>query len=109
MTGGTRACFISASGQNAFFGELQDALRTHLAAVGIQTETSVDRFPPPADDLVYLVVAHEYIPLTLPRSHPSEAQLRRTVVIATEQPGTPWFEEGVAVSKRATVTVDINP
>ena len=104
-----RACFVSASGQNAFFGEVMEALRAGLEGAGVTTETAEDHFPPLSDDLVYLVVPHEYIRLTLPAAHPNTAQLRRTVVIATEQPGTSWFDDSLEVSRRAAVTLDINP
>jgi hypothetical protein len=105
---GPRVCFVSASGQNAFFEELLEAIRKPLEATGIRTESAVDHFPPLCDDLVYVFVPHEYVPFTLPIAHPSPAQLRRTVVLATEQPGTSWFDESAAFASRAAATVDIN-
>jgi GT2 family glycosyltransferase len=104
-----RACFVSASEQNAFFGELTEALRAGLEEAGVATETAEDHFPPLADDRVYVVVPHEYVRLTQPSAQPIEAQLRRTVVIATEQPGTSWFDESLQFSRRAAVTLDLNP
>jgi len=104
-----RACFVGASGQNAFFGELMEALRAGLAEAGVATETAVDHFPALSDQRVYIVVPHEYVRLTDASAHPTDAQLRRTVVIATEQPGTPWFEDSIAASQRAAVTLDTNP
>jgi len=103
-----RACFVGASGQNVFFEELSHALRAALERQGVKTEVAVDHFPPSADDLVYVFVPHEYLPLTLPAGHPSDVQLQRTVVLATEQPGTPWFEESASVAARAGATVDIH-
>src|SRR5207248_8038962 len=79
-----------------------------LERIGIPTETAVDHFPPLSDEIVYFVVPHEYFPLTLRPGHPSDAQLRRTVALTTEQPGTNWFEEGAKVAARAAVVVDIN-
>ena len=103
-----RVSFVSASEQNVFFDELLEALRRALEADGVLTETALDAFPPLAEDLVYVFVPHEYVPLTLPEAHPSDAQLRRTVVLATEQPGTPWFEESAGFAARAGATLDIN-
>jgi hypothetical protein len=103
-----RACFVGASRQNAFIGELMDALRGGLEDAGMMTETAEDHFPPLGDDRVYLVVPHEYIRLTRPTAHPIEEQLRRTIVIATEQPGTQWFDEALGFSRRAAITLDVN-
>ena len=106
---GLRICFVEASGQNAFFGELHSALRGALSSRGVATETAIDHFPPPAEGLVYLVVPHEYLALTLPGAHPTADQLRRTIVISTEQPGTTWFEEVAPIALQAGATLDINP
>lgn len=102
------ACFVSASEQNVFFQELLDALQEELRAAGVRTETAIDHFPPLRDDTVYVVVPHEYIPLTMPDAHPTPDQLQRTVVIGTEQPGTPWFDQVVALGQAAGAVLDIN-
>ncbi len=104
-----RVCIVSASGQNVFFAELLDAICDALAAAGLQVERSVDRFPPWRNDLTYLFVPHEYMPLVREEAHPSDMHLHRSVVISTEQPGTSWFEEAAAVAARAAAAVDINP
>jgi hypothetical protein len=105
---GIRACFVSASSQNVFFEDLSDAMRAELEKLGIATEAAVDHFPRLADDLVYVVVPHEYIALTQTDAHPTRQQLRRTVVIATEQPGTEWFDRTVDVAADAAATLDIH-
>jgi hypothetical protein len=102
------ACFVSASRQNVFFSELLDALADALSAQGIAVEHSVDCFPELRDGLVYVFVPHELLPLLMPDAHPSEPQLRRSVTICTEQPGTGWFDEDARISKRAAATIDIN-
>jgi len=101
-------CFVSASRQNVFFGELLDALAEALAGNGIAVERAVDYFPELRDGLGYVFVPHELLPLLMPDAHPSEPQLRRSVTICTEQPGTHWFEENARISKRAAATLDIN-
>jgi Glycosyl transferase family 2 len=103
-----RICLVSASGENVFFGEILDAFGDALREHGYSVERSVDTFPEPADDLVCLVIPHEYVALVDPLAHPTPAQLRRTVAISTEQPGTAWFETAVDVAERAGAVVDIN-
>jgi hypothetical protein len=103
-----RVCFVSASHQNVFFDELLDAFREGLEARGVAVETAVDHFPAPQDDLVYVFVPHEYLPLTHVDSHPRWRQLRRSVAICTEQPGTQWFATAAAVAADAGAAVDIN-
>lgn len=104
-----RVCIVSASNQNVFFAELLDALGEVLSGLGLTVERSIDRFPPWRDDLVYLFVPHEYVPLVQPAAHPSDAHLGRSVVLCTEQPGTSWFEQTAAIAARAAAAVDINP
>jgi hypothetical protein len=58
--------------------------------------------------LVYVFVPHELLPLLMPDAHPSERQLRRSVTICTEQPGTHWFDESAEIAKRAGASIDIN-
>ncbi len=103
-----QVCLVSASFQNVFFGELLDALGDALSEHGIAVERSVDRFPALRDDLVYVFVPHELLPLLMEDAHPSEAQLRRSITVCTEQPGTPWFEQSALIAARASRAVDIN-
>jgi hypothetical protein len=102
-------CFVEASGQNSFFGELVDALRQSVAREGWATETASDHFPPPRDDTVYVFIPHEFMPVTEPAAHPSPEQLRRTVVLSTEQPGTESFERAAPIAFYSGATLDINP
>jgi hypothetical protein len=104
----TRVCLVSASGQNVFFAEILEAFGAALRQQGVTVEESVDCFPPPEDDLVYLYVPHEYHPLVHELAHPTPAQLRRTVALSTEQPGTSWFDVASELAARAGGAVDIN-
>lgn len=101
-------CFVSASRQNIFFAELLDAFADALKGHGVAIEHAVDCFPPLRDELVYVFVPHELLPLLMPDAHPSEPQLRRSVTVCTEQPGTSWFDESARISQRAAATIDIN-
>ena len=58
--------------------------------------------------MAYLFVPHEYLPLTMQGSHPSSAQLQRSIALCTEQPGTAWFEDAAAVAASAAGAIDIN-
>jgi Glycosyl transferase family 2 len=102
------ACIVSASEQNVFFGELLDALAHALRDAGLNVERAVDHFPPIGDRAAYVFVPHEFLPLVETAAHPSAAQLRRTVGICTEQPGTPWFEIAAEACARCGAAVDIN-
>ena len=103
-----RVCIVSASGQNVFFEEMLGALEAALARAGVTIEHAVDHFPRLEDGVGYLFVPHEYLPLTMPEAHPSEGQLKRSVALCTEQPGTHWFEHAAGVAEKATFAIDIN-
>jgi hypothetical protein len=108
-SGQPRICLVSASGQNVFFGEILEAFGDALREHGFTVEESVDCFPRPADDLVCLFIPHEYVALVDPLAHPTPEQIRRSVAICTEQPGTHWFDVTLEVARRAGAVVDINP
>ena len=104
-----RICLASASQENVFFGEILDAFGDALREHGFTVERSVDCFPAPADDLVYLFIPHEYMALVDPLAHPTLTQLNRSVAISTEQPGTSWFDTTFEFARSAGAVVDINP
>ena len=108
MSQPSRICLVSASGQNAFFGEILEAFGDALEEVGLTVERSVDCFPQPEEDLVYLYVPHEFHPMVHELASPSAAHMRRSVAICTEQPGTQWFDIGCDLGARMGGVVDIN-
>lgn len=108
MSAAPRVCLVSASDQNVFMAEILAAFGSALSEHAISVEESTDRFPATADDLVYLFVPHEYHPFVGESAHPSAAQLRRSVAICTEQPGTHWFDVASAGAAQAGAVVDIN-
>jgi hypothetical protein len=103
-----RICIVSASGQNVFFGEILEAFAAALGERGATVARSVDCFPPPSDDLAYLFVPHEYNPMVHELARPTDVQLRRSVALCTEQPGTSWFETAAELAAQAGAAVDIN-
>jgi hypothetical protein len=108
MASNLRVCIVSASGQNVFFAEILDAFAAALRRRGIDVGMAFDHFPPPQDDLVYVFVPHEYVPLVKPAAHPTPDQLRRAVALCTEQPGTYWYDVAAGVAGAAGAVVDIN-
>jgi hypothetical protein len=109
VPGKPRICLVSASEENVFFGEILEAFGEALAADGYAIERSVDCFPPPEDDLVYLYIPHEYTALVEQLAQPTREQLSRAVAISTEQPGTSWFDHALGIAKQSGAVVDINP
>lgn len=108
MNKAPRVCLVSASDQNVFMAEILGAFGSALSEHGIVVEESTDRFPAVADNLVYIFVPHEYHPFVDESAHPSTTQLRRSVALCTEQPGTHWFDVASAGAARAGAAVDIN-
>ena len=102
------ACFVSSSHQNVFFSELLDALADELEREGVAVERAADHFPSARAGMAYVCVPHELLPRLLPESFPEAEQLRRSVMLCTEQPGTHWFEETAQAAAQASCAVDIN-
>jgi hypothetical protein len=108
MGGETKVCLVSASRQNAFFSEILEALGVMLEEEGVKVEASLDCFPALEQDVVYLFVPHEFKALVREIAQPTRAQLRRTVALCTEQPGTQWFELSASLAARCGAVLDIN-
>jgi Glycosyl transferase family 2 len=108
VSGPPRVCLVSASCQNVFFAEILAAFGEALRENGFEVETSVDCFPPIDPGLVYLYIPHEYHALVDELAHPSPDQLSRSIVLCTEQPGTPWFDLTSEVAARAGGVIDMN-
>jgi hypothetical protein len=101
--------FVTAPRQNTFFSELVEAMRDELGRAGVASSVSTDGFPPPRRGLVYaLVPPHEWFALHGGEHAPSAAQLRRTVGICAEQPGTPFFEDDVEIGSRLGAVLDVS-
>ena len=60
-------------------------------------------------DAVHVVIPHEYFAVTHRSHHPGRDQLRRTIALCVEQPGTPWFETSARYARLAGGVVDTNP
>lgn len=102
--------FVLAPRQNLFFNELVEALCDELRAAGARASIHVDgNFPPPREDLVYVLVPpHEYFTLMHGRRGPTPETLARTIFICAEQPDTSFFDENIELAPRAGAVFDIN-
>ena len=101
--------FVMAPRQNSFFVEIVDAIRDELRAAGHESSVHHGAFPPLRDDLVYVLVPpHEWFALAGRRFPPSAAQLRRTVGICAEQPGTSFFSDDLDIGKQLGAMLDVN-
>lgn len=105
---GVTATLVGASGQNVFFEDIEQSIAHALRAAGARVRRVVDYVPVAEENEVFLLVPHEFVALTEDIAHPDELQLTRTVAVATEQPGTAWFERTREFCSRAAATVDIN-
>src|SRR3954453_4616435 len=101
--------FVVAPRQNSFFVEIVDAIRDELARAGVGSTLHEGAFPPLRDGLVYVLVPpHEWFALAGRRHPPTRAQLRRTVGICAEQPGTSFFGDDLHIGKELGALLDVN-
>ncbi|MFN2470679.1 MAG: glycosyltransferase [Gaiellaceae bacterium] len=100
--------FVVSPRQNRFFTDLVAALRFELDALGVPTVVCDEGFGEPRDDRVYILLPpHEYRKLE-PQRWPGPGALRRTIFVCAEQPGTPFFEDDVALAPQAGAVFDIS-
>ena len=101
--------FVVAPRQNSFFVEIVAAIRDELDRGGVRNSVHEHGFPPLRPGLVYaLVPPHEWFALA-PREHaPTAEQLRRTVGICAEQPGSSFFDDDLALGGRLGALLDVN-
>src|SRR5215210_573003 len=100
--------FVTAPGQNAFFGELAQALRAELEALGVGATIASGDFPEPRSELVYVLLPpHEYVELR--RGDVPIELLGRTIFVCAEQPGSHWFGSNLSVTRLGGAVFDINP
>ncbi len=101
--------FVSARGQNSYFAELAAMLRHELDALGVATRESVDELPSLEPGTASVMVApHEFAALAPAGLRVGSAQMRSTIAICTEQPGTGWHDRGARLASLAAAVFDIN-
>jgi hypothetical protein len=101
-------CFVSTRRGSHFMTELLAAISAATAAAGHTTELVFDEFPPLRDDVVYVVIPHEFHAWGDPGSFPDARQRERTIALCTENPGTEWFEQTYQLVPQFAAAVSIN-
>jgi hypothetical protein len=102
-------CLVLAPGQNTFFFEIAEAIRSEMTALGQKAWISRDGWPEPRENLIFVLVPpHEYYRLEGVRVEPTWQVLKRTIFICAEQPGTKFFDEDVFLADRAGAVFDVS-
>ncbi|HTA35192.1 MAG TPA: hypothetical protein VK761_00650 [Solirubrobacteraceae bacterium] len=103
-----RFCFVSTSRGSHFMTELLGALASSVRATGHSAELVLDEFSPLVEDLVYVVIPHEFDAWGSSAGGPDAVQRARTIALCTENPGTPWFEQTYRLVAEFGAAVSIN-
>jgi hypothetical protein len=105
--------FASAPGGSVFMHELLSVIAAEVEALGDKGvhKVTLGVGPlPDGDDIVYVVEPHEFFLKLPPHAHPDKDQLRRTIAVCVEHPGTASFAQTVwtaaAVGARVAITDD---
>ena len=103
-----RFCFVSTSRGSHFMTELLVAISAATAEAGHQVELVFDEFPPLRDDVVYIVIPHEFQAWGEQEGFPGARQRAQTIALCTENPGTSWFEQTCELAPQFAAAVSIN-
>ncbi len=103
-----RFCFVSTRRGSRFMTELLPAISAATAEAGQTTELVFDEFPPWREDVVYVLIPHEFRAWGDPNGFPDSRQRARTIALCTENPGTSWFEETYELVPEFAAAVSIN-
>ncbi len=101
-------CFVSTRRGSHFMTELLSAISAATAGAGHTVELVFDEFPPLRDDVVYVVIPHEFHAWGDPSGFPDARQRARTIALCTENPGTEWFEQTCQLVPQFAAAVSIN-
>ena len=104
---GFRLRLMHAEAANLFMRELLEQIAFEARLAGVDAQV-IDGDFPPGDDIVYVVVPHEYFIVRPPARWPSTELLSRTIALAVEPPGTPSFEVSADHARRCAIVMDIN-
>jgi hypothetical protein len=87
--------------------ELLNVIAAEVEDLG-QSEVTLSVGPfPSGDDAIYVVEPHEYFLKVPPHAHPDKDQLRRTIALCVEHPGTESYAQTVATAAMAATRVAI--
>ncbi|NQX11999.1 glycosyltransferase family 2 protein [Microbacteriaceae bacterium VKM Ac-2855] len=102
-----RLALVSPARGNRYMREILEGIAYEANAAGISAAVVDDVFPE-GDDIVYVVIPHEYFALVAPEDWPDESVLSRTFALTVEHPGTQWFETSAEQARRCGGILDIN-
>jgi hypothetical protein len=106
-----RIVFVLSPYQNAFFGELSEAIGDGLTAAGLSVVTTTDpglhEIGP--GDVFVLMPPHEYVALEGAAFVDDEAVAARTIGISAEQPHQGFFERNAAIGGQLGAVIDFSP
>lgn len=103
--------FVRSPYQNAFFGELVDALTEALDTVGVATvsTTEPDRHEVQPDDVFVLLPPHEYVTVEGEAFVDDPMVAARTIGLSAEQPHQWFFRRNAALGARLGAVLDFSP
>jgi hypothetical protein len=100
--------FVSPPGGSIFMHELLGVIAAEVDALGDEYNVTVSVGPFPADeDAVFVVEPHEYFLKVPPHAHPDADQLRRTIALCVEHPGSESFAQTMGTARSAGARVAI--
>lgn len=92
---------------NAFMRDIAEWIVEAAALAG--RDAVLETGLPKADGMIHLAVApHELFPLSGASPAEVDAAVAASVLVCTEQPGTPWFDTTLDLARRAAAVLDIN-
>lgn len=94
-------CFVSDRQSTYFFTELLGVLAQEASDHGARVTMAMDAFPSFEEPVAYVFVPHAFMALAPKQGHPTDAQLRHTLAISTDPPGTRYFEQSAEHASRA--------
>lgn len=104
----SQVVFVNRSAGNTSAREILGLVQHELALCGIPTSTATDAFEEQGDGTVFVMIPHKQTATAPTAPHPTPRQLRRTIALCVEQPGTRWFELSARIANRAGAALDVN-
>jgi hypothetical protein len=104
---GSVAVHVASRG-NGFMTDIASWIAEAVTATGRSAQLVMDSLPSADGDLHLVVAPHEFFTLSDASATAIDQALAVSVLIGTEQPGTPWFEISADLASRALAVADIN-
>jgi hypothetical protein len=88
----SRLRFLLAGHGDPFVAELIELIADVVSDLGVASDMVIDAYPEPDPEDLYVLVPHEFFELAPNHGAPEPAQLRRTIALCTEPPGSTSFD-----------------